>query len=575
MCECARFANAPISDTEKDDDLKALDLADEEVAARLPVLKEMPLEKPKVKKPPKKKSLRHKLHQHMEPLPDEKTKSSVLWAHDREMKFADEAAKVLEAGDQAAASKIREEKEAHQARVAPAKVVHVSDKELEAAKKAGDDALEGSRDMEQDLKDLKERAEDEESEDKKKKEEEKEEKLRAKVEAEEKENATVTKKPEKPIDLDHLVKLSSEMKNDAENSTAGGKNKTAAAFVQEAPATADHRFTAMKNLAESVRKAKAKASEPEETEVVAQAAAAEPKAEGEMTPDKVQRLKALAGKMQNAVSSRPGAGIKAVDAEASAQQAAADEGELADGEEIVAIPQANFSGPPVPQFSTKYAPQTIATKAFKGSGLKNEVKQAAKDFHNKIAEHVVNMHTALRDHAIEMENKAKQAKIDAQMEAARKAREAAEEEARKKQEAEEAAIAAQKAAAKEAADQALREKAERVQQENTVAGRAQKAMHEQAAQSQQKSVSKAELKARDDAHQKMLAYREQQRKEREEQQRQKEMIAKDALEAEKAAETLRALEHELPIEEEKPKKSGAAALATMGCLVLGIVFGSH
>merc|ERR1719240_409392 len=174
------------------------------------------------------------------------------------MKFADAAAKVLEAGDQAAAAKISEEKESQRARIAPAKVVHVSDKEVTAAKTAADDALEGARDMDQDLKDLKEREEDMEKEEKKEKDEEVEEK----EETEAKKNATTpVQKPEKKVDLDHLVKLSAEMKSDAQNVTASKKNKTEAAFVQVAPATADHRYAAMKNLAESVRKAKATASE--------------------------------------------------------------------------------------------------------------------------------------------------------------------------------------------------------------------------------------------------------------------------------------------------------------------------
>merc|ERR1719240_904618 len=98
-----------------------------------------------------------------------------------------------------------------------------------------------------------------------------------------------------------------------------------------------------------------------------------------------------------------------------------------------------------------------------------------------------------------------------------------------------------------------------MQQENQVAERAQKAMADQATQTQKTVVSKAELKAREEAHQKMLDYRAAQKKEREEQKREKEMVMKDALEAEKAAETLRALEHELPIDETKPKKSGAGA----------------
>jgi hypothetical protein len=549
-------------------------MADDEVAKRLPVLKEIPLEKPKNVKPPKKKSLRHKLHPHMEPLPDEKTKSSVLWAHDREMKYSDEAAKVLEAGDKAAAAKIVEEKESERARVAPAKVVHVSDKEVVAAKTAGDDALEGARDMEQDLKDLKEREADMEKEDKKEKDLEVEEK----EEDDAKKNATaVVEKPEnkeKEVDLDHLVKLSAEMKGDAQNVTAG-KNKTEVAFVQESPKSADHRYAAMKNLAESVRKAKATASEPEPVAVEPVPNVAPKK--GDMTQDKMQRLKALAGKMQKSASAQPGAGPQVVDVDANKEQAAADEGELAEGEEIVAIPQGNFSAPPAPvvQAPTKYTHQSIASNAFKGGSLKSEVKQAAQNFHNKIADHVVNMHAALRDHALEMENRAKAAKEAAELEAARKAREAAEAEARRIQEAEEAKKAAEKAAA----DQALREKAEKAQQENAVAERAKKVMADQAAQSQHKvkTVSKAEQKARDEAHQKMLDYRAQQKKDREEQQREKDMIAKDALEAEKAAETLRALENEIPVEDqkEKPKKSGTVAVTTLGCFVLAIVVGFH
>lgn len=579
-CQSARAANAPsshakhvVSDGEKDADLKALDLADQDLSSRLPKNTDIKLEKPKVAKAAiAKKALRRNAHPRNEPLPDEKTKSSVLWAHDREMKFSEEAAQVLEVGDKAAQAKIRAMKESETARVAPAKVVHVSEKEADAAAKSEDDALEGSRNMEQDLKDLKEREVEQEDDEKQKNDAAKTEKALVKNTT----KANVEPKAEKKADLDHLMKLSAQMKNDAKNFS-----QKKLAFAQEAPATADHRFKAMKNLADSVAKAKAGIADEPEQEIVA--IPNEVANKGEMTPDKVQRLKALAGKMNDAAKGQPGTGPNVV--EESEAEASTDEGELVEGEQIVAIPQQALPASQTPQFSTKYTPQTVAAKSFKGSSMKDAVKKSAKDFHNKISDHVVNMHAALRDHALEMENKAKEAKIRAQMEAAAKAREAAEAEKRKEQEAEQAAIAAQK----EAEDERLRQIAAKAQQENSVAARAQKAMANQVADqlrgllhdqvsnsnSQHESVSESELKRRDEAHQKMLAYREQQKKERQEQKRERDLIAKDALEAQKAAETLRALENELPAEDTPKKKSAAAGPAGVGFVILAVVLASY
>lgn len=581
-CQSARAANAPsshakhlVSDGEKDADLKALDLADQDLSSRLPKNTDIKLEKPKVAKATiAKKALRRNAHPRNEPLPDEKTKSSVLWAHDREMKFSEEAAQVLEVGDKAAQAKIRAMKESETARVAPAKVVHVSEKEADAAAKSEDDALEGSRNMEQDLKDLKEREVEQEDDEKQKNDAAKTEKALVKNAT----KANVEPKSEKKADLDHLMKLSAQMKNDAKNFS-----QKKLAFAQEAPATADHRFKAMKNLADSVAKAKAGIADEPEQEIVA--IPSEVANKGEMAPDKVQRLKALAGKMNDAAKGQPGTGPKVV--EESEAEASTDEGELVEGEQVVAIPQQALPASQTPQFSTKYTPQTVAAKSFKGSSMKDAVKQSAKDFHNKISDHVVNMHAALRDHALEMENKAKEAKIRAQMEAAAKAREAAEAEKRKEQEAQQAAIDAQK----EAEDERLRQIAAKAQQENSIAARAQKAMakdqvadqlrgllHDQVSNSnsQHESVSESELKRRDEAHQKMLAYREQQKKERQEQKRERDLIAKDALEAQKAAETLRALEHELPAEDTpKKKKSAAAGPASVGFVILAVVLASY
>jgi len=207
-------------------------------------------------------------------MPEVDVQKSKMFQKEKDLVISKEAEDVLVKGDTKAHELEQEHHQLAMSKIARAKVVHVSTNGVGKG-----DAVQDAKDLESDLHDLKQRivADDKQQEEVKK--EEAEERAEKAAQSKKQEGPKI-QKPQKQADLNKLMKLSNEMVNDA-------KPKPSAAFLQEAPATADHRFTAMKNLADSVRKAKAKADEPEEEVPISSVVAKK----GEITPEKVQKLK--------------------------------------------------------------------------------------------------------------------------------------------------------------------------------------------------------------------------------------------------------------------------------------------
>lgn len=231
-----------IQDEQAANDLKALDMADEVVTDILPakpVAKPKPV--PKVQAAPKTHFMVHKqvASEKSEPLPEASSKASVLWSHEDELRFSDDAEKVLDKGDAAAHIAVEERKAEHEAHVASAHVVKVSEEEAEVAQSglSHDDALEGSESIVQDLKDLKAKETDDDQA--RKEEEDEAERIREKNEVEEKAKVGATgprlvaqlhTKPKK-TDLDKLMKLSAKMMDDANVQKHGSQKETPIAEV--------------------------------------------------------------------------------------------------------------------------------------------------------------------------------------------------------------------------------------------------------------------------------------------------------------------------------------------------------
>lgn len=535
-----------VSQKEEADDLKALDMADDVVEQRLPP-KTITLAPPKKKEAPTPRKKVHHQRQASKPqaMPSADSKESTLWSHEKELQFSNEAEAVLDKGDAAAHAKIQARRDREERLIAPAKVVHITDAEATAARTAKDDALEGSRNIEQDLKDLKEReVEEHDHEEEVTKEEQEEEEEKQSIKVEQKPTAAPQKKA---ADLDKLMKLSTAMKS------AAGPVDSKLALVEEAPKTPeaaaaalqskDRRATQFKKLAQSIKAAQsAGATEdaPAPLQVV------QPPPQG-VEPGKLQRLKSLSGKMQEAAAGQPGTGAKVV---------------AADSQPDAAVPVANSQpvtsespGSQAAKAQVAAAPK-IAIKAFKGASTQGEVKQAAKEFHSKVADHIVGMHTALRDHAKEMEEKVHQEKVRAEQEAAQKAAE----EAHRAE-----VLAAAKAEAEKAAEEAKKKEkddAEKVKEQ---------AKEQAKEEDEQREKAVAENKARALAHQKMLDYREQQKKDREAKKLEQQKHEEEAQKAQQAAQALKELEAEYPSKKLKSAAAPNAIAAAAAAAVLALL----
>jgi len=208
-----------------EDDLKALDMADEQVTDALPAtVKPVPKAPVAVKKAAPKVHKKVAAPKKVVPDPKATAKTSALWHHENELTAEDEADKVLDEGDAEAKEKIEEIHEKEESKVAPARVHRVSEEEAAAAKNDKTDVLETVETVVQDIKDVKQ-AKLEEA--KRKAEVEKEEKQEAeeKKKGIVKKNATKASKPappQKKINLDKLMNLA----NAAKASALGKPAKT-------------------------------------------------------------------------------------------------------------------------------------------------------------------------------------------------------------------------------------------------------------------------------------------------------------------------------------------------------------
>eukprot|EP00746_Dinoflagellata_sp_MGD_P002241 gnl/MRDRNA2_/MRDRNA2_104353_c0_seq1.p1 gnl/MRDRNA2_/MRDRNA2_104353_c0~~gnl/MRDRNA2_/MRDRNA2_104353_c0_seq1.p1 ORF type:complete len:235 (-),score=68.03 gnl/MRDRNA2_/MRDRNA2_104353_c0_seq1:63-767(-) len=205
----------PVSSKQVEDDLKALDVADQDLASRVKT-QTVKGNAPKDPVVPAKAHVKASRPKHASrgkgphQLPDPVSQKSKLWSHESDLTVGAAAEEVLDKGDEMARKLIQSRKEKERMNEAPAKVTLVSDEGIDRNKEE-DLMRDSSKSLDEDLQDLKAKEVEDEQVIKN------EEQHKAKQASIPEKTATPTPgpKPAKRANLDRLLKLSRTMQSDA------------------------------------------------------------------------------------------------------------------------------------------------------------------------------------------------------------------------------------------------------------------------------------------------------------------------------------------------------------------------